>query len=206
MHFELWKSKHSSPQIEIQLQHKQIKSTSTGFHLLSDQTISPLSIQVPDLEILAVSDSCQAFLLSNLSDLDSDLLLPGEKNQLAAGLARFSDRKLTKRIRRRYPRVSVLVEIEVKETVTGIESEEISEMINREKEKPLRPEEGAGNMGTCAICLEVMEIGAAAAPLNKLLPCRHLFHESCIFTWCSKRDSCPLCRSDIVVGYSIITD
>ena len=47
----------------------------------------------------------------------------------------------------------------------------------------------------CTICLQSFEDGENLA----CLPCdgKHVFHEMCIRTWLSKRDSCPLCQHSL---------
>lgn len=42
----------------------------------------------------------------------------------------------------------------------------------------------------CAICLEMMGVGAEI----KSMPCHHGFHTVCIETWLMRRDTCPVCR------------
>merc|ERR1712224_932233 len=57
--------------------------------------------------------------------------------------------------------------------------------------------DGVKNIGddepTCSICLCEYEKG------DKLvaLPCKHVFHESCITSWTDHNTRCPLCNSDL---------
>ncbi|CAN6467540.1 unnamed protein product [Victoria cruziana] len=48
----------------------------------------------------------------------------------------------------------------------------------------------------CAVCKDNLVIGAEATQL----PCSHLYHASCILPWLSARNSCPICR------YELLTD
>merc|ERR1712137_1317869 len=43
---------------------------------------------------------------------------------------------------------------------------------------------------TCLICRDEMETG-------KMLPCQHVFHEVCIFSWLENQSTCPTCRAPI---------
>lgn len=45
----------------------------------------------------------------------------------------------------------------------------------------------------CAICKDVLTVGTEA----NQLPCRHLYHPSCILPWLNTRNSCPLCRYEL---------
>lgn len=42
----------------------------------------------------------------------------------------------------------------------------------------------------CSICLQRLSGGEELIDL----PCRHLFHESCIIRWLANHNTCPLCR------------
>lgn len=46
-----------------------------------------------------------------------------------------------------------------------------------------------GGVGSCAICLEDMEIGMQV----RWLPCSHVFHSACIERWLRRKNSCPCC-------------
>ncbi|KAF3794386.1 E3 ubiquitin-protein ligase [Nymphaea thermarum] len=48
----------------------------------------------------------------------------------------------------------------------------------------------------CAVCKDPLVIGTEATQL----PCSHLYHPSCILPWLSSRNSCPVCR------YELLTD
>ncbi|KAL1224538.1 E3 ubiquitin-protein ligase CIP8 [Cardamine amara subsp. amara] len=45
----------------------------------------------------------------------------------------------------------------------------------------------------CAVCIDAMVIGE----ICKKLPCGHCYHGNCILPWLQKRNSCPLCRSQL---------
>ena len=45
----------------------------------------------------------------------------------------------------------------------------------------------------CAICLEVLARGSQVSRM----PCSHLYHQDCIFSWLERNRSCPLCRYQI---------
>jgi hypothetical protein len=46
---------------------------------------------------------------------------------------------------------------------------------------------------TCSICLGEYEEGEDLV----CLPCKHLYHEDCISSWCSNHIRCPLCNLDL---------
>ncbi|KAG9136319.1 hypothetical protein Leryth_003886 [Lithospermum erythrorhizon] len=43
---------------------------------------------------------------------------------------------------------------------------------------------------SCTICIEDFGLGSLADKL----PCKHLFHKSCIVEWLNRSNTCPLCR------------
>ncbi|KAL3078138.1 hypothetical protein niasHT_033113 [Heterodera trifolii] len=43
---------------------------------------------------------------------------------------------------------------------------------------------------SCAICLDPIENGTMVKPL----PCKHIFHNKCIYSWIKKHITCPMCR------------
>ncbi|KAF5829675.1 hypothetical protein DUNSADRAFT_15674, partial [Dunaliella salina] len=44
---------------------------------------------------------------------------------------------------------------------------------------------------SCAVCLELFEVGQAV----RVLPsCGHIFHSTCVDPWLSSSATCPLCR------------
>ncbi|XP_062072965.1 uncharacterized protein LOC133777414 [Humulus lupulus] len=61
-------------------------------------------------------------------------------------------------------------------------------IINEEHEKQL---DGLA----CAICKDMLAIGVE---VNQL-PCKHLYHPSCILPWLRSRNSCPLCRYELPI-------
>jgi Ring finger domain len=48
---------------------------------------------------------------------------------------------------------------------------------------------------TCCVCTESF----CDTTTIRLSPCRHRFHESCAVTWLSLHNSCPYCRSSVVL-------
>ncbi|KAM3251475.1 hypothetical protein P3L10_005545 [Capsicum annuum] len=42
----------------------------------------------------------------------------------------------------------------------------------------------------CPVCFEIFEERSVAV----VTPCSHIFHRSCIFTWLSENNTCPMCR------------
>ncbi|GAA0148171.1 hypothetical protein LIER_07690 [Lithospermum erythrorhizon] len=48
---------------------------------------------------------------------------------------------------------------------------------------------------SCSICMEDFGLGSLADKL----PCKHLFHKSCIVEWLNRSNTCPLCRFKLPV-------
>lgn len=48
----------------------------------------------------------------------------------------------------------------------------------------------------CAVCMEDFLPDEG----GKQIPCGHVYHQSCISSWLSVGDSCPLCRRHIAPG------
>ncbi|GFP99314.1 E3 ubiquitin-protein ligase rnf181 [Phtheirospermum japonicum] len=55
--------------------------------------------------------------------------------------------------------------------------------------------EGFDLMEACPICMGGPTVGAPVS----ILPCRHAFHSHCVIRWFMERESCPLCRHEIVL-------
>lgn len=51
------------------------------------------------------------------------------------------------------------------------------------------------NEMTCIICQQNVQLGTVSVEL----PCRHSYHPQCIADWLVQNDTCPLCRSRIVI-------
>lgn len=49
---------------------------------------------------------------------------------------------------------------------------------------------------TCPVCQEEYAVGEAVLRL----PCRHIFHETCVASWLGKQNTCPLCRFELPLG------
>ncbi|KAI4389673.1 hypothetical protein MLD38_001874 [Melastoma candidum] len=52
--------------------------------------------------------------------------------------------------------------------------------------------------GCCPICLEEMTPESE----QRMMPCKHVYHEECIVTWLKKCRLCPLCRFPLPTGTS----
>ncbi|ESR64521.1 hypothetical protein CICLE_v10010643mg, partial [Citrus x clementina] len=51
----------------------------------------------------------------------------------------------------------------------------------------------AATQGVCMVCMENFQ---QAFP-GRQLPCGHMFHATCISSWISLSNSCPVCRSGV---------
>lgn len=67
--------------------------------------------------------------------------------------------------------------------------------INREK---FKKEENVreGEEEKCPICLTELETGEEI----KRLPCKHIFHPTCIDPWLARNSKCPICKKDVGEG------
>ena len=64
---------------------------------------------------------------------------------------------------------------------------------NLTKEYCKKNEKGNLEKPNCCICLDEIELGKETL----LLPCGHMFHSNCGFTWLKKSNTCPICRFEI---------
>lgn len=51
----------------------------------------------------------------------------------------------------------------------------------------------------CAVCIE----GYKSHDVIRTLPCRHVFHKSCVDPWLLDQRSCPMCKLDILRAYGM---
>ncbi|KAJ8298476.1 hypothetical protein KUTeg_025007 [Tegillarca granosa] len=51
----------------------------------------------------------------------------------------------------------------------------------------------------CAVCIE----GYKPSDVIRSLPCRHIFHKSCVDPWLLEMRSCPMCKMDILRAYGM---
>lgn len=50
--------------------------------------------------------------------------------------------------------------------------------------------------GECSVCIESFRVSEECL----LLPCRHLFHRTCLTPWFRGHRSCPYCRAEIIIA------
>jgi hypothetical protein len=48
----------------------------------------------------------------------------------------------------------------------------------------------------CTICQEHYEVGESYL----VLPCMHKFHKACISQWFKTKDTCPICKANVIEG------
>ncbi|KAK9767639.1 hypothetical protein K7432_002405 [Basidiobolus ranarum] len=49
----------------------------------------------------------------------------------------------------------------------------------------------------CTICLEKLTDPEHHNYVVRAMPCGHMFHQKCIFSWLDLVNACPLCRSEL---------
>lgn len=56
----------------------------------------------------------------------------------------------------------------------------------------------------CAVCIDPYQAGDVV----RTLPCRHVYHKSCIDPWLLEHRTCPMCKADILkhFGYQVTTN
>ncbi|KAJ1366726.1 hypothetical protein KIN20_027480 [Parelaphostrongylus tenuis] len=56
----------------------------------------------------------------------------------------------------------------------------------------------------CAVCIDPYQAGDVV----RTLPCRHVYHKSCIDPWLLEHRTCPMCKADILkhFGYQVSTN
>ncbi|XP_064481431.1 RING finger protein 150-like [Ornithodoros turicata] len=60
--------------------------------------------------------------------------------------------------------------------------------------------EAEGELECCAVCIEPFRLGEVV----RLLPCKHIFHKSCVDPWLLEQRSCPMCKMDILKHYGLV--
>ncbi|GFO30859.1 RING finger protein [Plakobranchus ocellatus] len=56
-----------------------------------------------------------------------------------------------------------------------------------------------GDFDQCAVCIEPYKDG----DVIRLMPCRHVFHKSCVDPWLLDHRTCPMCKLDILQAYGM---
>ncbi|KAK5612830.1 hypothetical protein CRENBAI_005869 [Crenichthys baileyi] len=60
-------------------------------------------------------------------------------------------------------------------------------------------QETEADFDNCAVCIE----GYKANDVVRILPCRHLFHKSCVDPWLLDHRTCPMCKMNILKALGI---
>ncbi|KAF3837523.1 hypothetical protein F7725_004987 [Dissostichus mawsoni] len=60
-------------------------------------------------------------------------------------------------------------------------------------------QETEGDFDNCAVCIE----GYKPNDVVRILPCRHLFHKSCVDPWLLDHRTCPMCKMNILKALGI---
>ncbi|KAM6949043.1 RING finger protein 150-like [Aplochiton taeniatus] len=60
-------------------------------------------------------------------------------------------------------------------------------------------QETESDFDNCAVCIE----GYKPNDLVRILPCRHLFHKSCVDPWLLEHRTCPMCKMNILKALGI---
>ncbi|KAK3777070.1 hypothetical protein RRG08_008917 [Elysia crispata] len=56
-----------------------------------------------------------------------------------------------------------------------------------------------GDFDQCAVCIEPYKDG----DIIRLMPCRHVFHKSCVDPWLLDHRTCPMCKLDILQAFGM---
>ncbi|RUS77288.1 hypothetical protein EGW08_014952 [Elysia chlorotica] len=56
-----------------------------------------------------------------------------------------------------------------------------------------------GDFDQCAVCIEPYKDG----DVIRLMPCRHVFHKSCVDPWLLDHRTCPMCKLDILQAFGM---
>ncbi|KAL3881047.1 hypothetical protein ACJMK2_033246 [Sinanodonta woodiana] len=51
----------------------------------------------------------------------------------------------------------------------------------------------------CAVCIEPYKTN----DVTRILPCKHIFHKSCVDPWLLEKRSCPMCKMDILRAFGM---
>ncbi|RWS07331.1 RING finger protein 150-like protein [Dinothrombium tinctorium] len=54
----------------------------------------------------------------------------------------------------------------------------------------------------CAVCIEAFKVG----DIIRIIPCKHMFHKTCVDPWLLDQRSCPMCKLDILKHYGIMCE